>query len=107
LIQSKATNREEITMTRSASRPLMTAAAAIAALLFVGSFVAAAGAEDFRSGIYLWTPDGLLGQGRGLHYIAPPPAAYVTPFTGTPSKYPPPVFYGPSVGVTLGGTVGP
>jgi hypothetical protein len=97
-------------MTRSAetgSRPLTCAATALVALLSCGSFVAAAGAEDFRSGIYLWTPDGLLGQGRGLHYIAPPPAAYVTPFTGTPSKYPPPVFYGPSVGVTLDGTGAP
>ena len=97
-------------MTRSAetaSRPLTFATTALVALLSFGAFVPAAGAEDFRSGIYLWTPDGLLGQGRGLHYIAPPPAAYVTPFTGTASKYPPSVFYGPSVGVTLDGTVGP
>jgi len=81
------------------------AAAAFAALLSLGSFVTAAGAEDFRTGVRLWAPDTLGGLGPlgGLRYFAPPPEAYAAPFTGTASKYPlQPLFSGARVGVTLG-----
>ena len=97
-------------MTRSALRALTTAAAAFAALVSLGGFVGAAGAEDFHSGIRLWTPDTLMGEGplRGLHYFAPPVEAYEAPFTGTASKYPPPLLYsGARVGVTLDSGVAP
>ena len=100
-------------MTRSAdtaSRPLTMAAAAIAALLSLGSFVTTAAAEDFRTGIRLWTPDTLMGEGplRGLHFFAPPAEAYAAPLTGTPSKYPlPTLFSGARVGVTLDSGVAP
>ena len=100
-------------MTRSAdtaSRPLTIAAVAIAALLSLGSFVTAAGAEDFSTGIRLWSPDTFGGQGplRGLRYFAPPPDAYATPFTGTASRYPlQPLYSGARVGVTLDGGVAP
>jgi hypothetical protein len=95
-------------MTRSAdtaSRPLTMAAAAIAALLSLGSFVTTAGAEDFSTGIRLWAPDTFGGQGpwRGLRYFAPPAEAYATPFTGTPAGYPQPLFSGARLGVTLDG----
>jgi hypothetical protein len=87
----------------TASRPLTMTAAVITAVL---SFGAAADAEDYGTGIRLWTPDNFVGQGPlgGLHYFAPPAEAYATPFTGTPSKYPlPALFSGARVGVTLDG----
>ena len=97
-------------MTRSALRPPTMAAAAFAALVSLGGFVGAAGAEDFHSGIRLWTPDVLMGEGplRGLHYFAPPAEAYEAPFTGTSSKYPLPTLYsGARVGVTLDSGLAP
>jgi hypothetical protein len=86
------------------------ASAAIVALLSLGSFATTAGAEDFGTGIRLWTPDTLGGEGplRGLHYFAPSAEAYATPFTGTASKYPlQPLFSGARLGVTLDSGVGP
>ena len=86
------------------------AATAIAALLSLGSFVTTAGAEDFGTGIRLWSPDTGAGEGplRGLHYFAPPADAYATPFTGTASRYPlQPLFSGARLGVTLDSGVGP
>jgi hypothetical protein len=101
------------TMTCSAdttSKPRTMAAAAIAILLSLGSFVTAASAEDFSTGIRLWAPDTFGGQGplRGLHYFAPPADAYAAPFTGTASKYPlQPLYSGARVGVTLDSGVAP
>jgi hypothetical protein len=77
-------------------------------LLPVGTFAGSARADEFQNDIRIWEPDNNVGNGKGggIYYFAPPPAAYATPFTGTPlfpPPYPPPVFYGPSMGFCLDG----
>jgi len=75
------------------------------AFLPLGTFSASASADEFQNDIRLWEPDNN-SKGSGIYYFAPPPAAYATQFTGTPlypPPYPPPVFYGPSIGFSLDG----
>ena len=93
--------------TRSKGRRAATFAAglAISALLSLGSFVASASADEFQTEIYSWDRKDDLGNSRwgGIHYVTPAPVAYSAPFTGTTSTYPPPVFHGPGIAISLPG----
>jgi len=89
----------------------LAAGLAISAFLVLGTFVASAGAQDRRGGDHRGGHErggghrgghergyGGNRDWRGGGYYPAPPVVY-----GTPYDYPPPVVYGPGIGVYLPG----
>ena len=91
------------TATKRRRSAMLAAGLLVSALLPLANVVSPASADEFYNGFRLWQPnkDVRNGQWGGFYLISPPPLAYEAPYTGTPSKYPPPVFYGPHIGTTL------
>ena len=88
------------------STAMLAAGLLISAGLSFGAFVAQARADEFPNGVRLVQPydsQGRPDKGGIIYFVAPPPLAYATPYTGTPSAYPPPRFYGPGIGLSLPG----
>jgi hypothetical protein len=90
---------------RRRSAAMLAAGAFVSALLSFGALAAPAHADEFPNGVRLWQPYDNRGPDKGgvIYFVAPPPLAYATPYTGTPSSYPPPRFYGPGLGLSLPG----
>src|SRR5258708_4380957 len=99
-------NRLIETSPKRRSTAMLAAGLFISAGLSVGAFVAQASADEFPNGVRLLQPydsQGRPDKGGIIYFVAPPPLAYATPYTGTPSAYPPPRFYGPGIGLSLPG----
>ena len=90
----------------------LVAGLAISAVLVLGTFVASASAEEHRGGQeHRGGGGGRGGYGGGGGYYVAPPVVYGSPYGGSyygspyyaPYDYPPPVIYGPGIGVALPG----
>ena len=90
---------------RRRSAAMLAAGVFVSAFLSLGPFVPETNADEFPNGVRLWQPYDNRGPDKGgvLYFVAPPPLAYTTPYTGTASSYPPPRFYGPGIGLSLPG----
>ncbi len=71
---------------------------AVASVLVIAAFVAPAGADDHRDRNRGGEHQGYQHGWRGGGYYPAPPVVY-----GYPGYYPPPVVYGPGVGIVLPG----
>ena len=82
----------------------VTATLALGVLLAAGAFVASASAEDRRDDHRGGRNEHYYHDNRGWNggYYRAPPVIYGSPYAYQP-YYPPPVVYGPSVGIYLPG----
>jgi hypothetical protein len=85
----------------------LAAGLAISAFLLLGTFVASASAGNNND--HHWNNNNYnynRGYGWSGNYYAGPPVVYGTPYYApqyAPSYYPPPVVYGPGIGINLPG----
>ena len=85
----------------------LAAGLAISAALLLGTFVASASAGNNND--HHWSSNNYnynRGYGWSGNYYVAPPVIYGTPYYApqyAPSYYPPPVVYGPGVGINLPG----